>query len=220
LRKVTSAWIRLDNFPTPWMWEKRASFSESVVPTLSRSIINSFSTNSSSFSEFKRKFVESTWEHMLHTYLFVCLLPRNAKPIILLGSLQIGSLCCLVVSSLARRSLGLVYMVWGQPHYAHRIPVSSFNASKFTLNTSWIVIFRSLYHRLIFVYKLSRLSWHYTCPHSRLLQASYNNNNKMATTQATPNLQPVDREKIYIWINELTNPETRESALFELRYSI
>ncbi len=42
----------------------------------------------------------------------------------------------------------------------------------------------------------------------------------MATTQATPNLQPVDREKIYIWINELTNPETRESALFELRYSI
>lgn len=42
----------------------------------------------------------------------------------------------------------------------------------------------------------------------------------MATTQATPNLQPVDREKIYIWINELTNPETRESALFELRYTI
>lgn len=81
------------------------------------------------------------------------------------------------------------------------------------------MIFVLLYHRLIFVYKLSRLSWHYTCPHSRLLQASYNNNNKMATTQATPNLQPVDREKIYIWINELTNPETRESALFELRYA-
>ena len=39
----------------------------------------------------------------------------------------------------------------------------------------------------------------------------------MATTQATANLQTVDREKIYLWINELANPETRESALFELR---
>lgn len=40
----------------------------------------------------------------------------------------------------------------------------------------------------------------------------------MATTQAAPqNNQVVDREKIYMWINELTNPETRESALFELR---
>nr|CAG4644934.1 EOG090X09A7 [Leptodora kindtii] len=38
----------------------------------------------------------------------------------------------------------------------------------------------------------------------------------MATTQATANLQTVDREKIYLWINELANPETRESALFEL----
>ena len=41
----------------------------------------------------------------------------------------------------------------------------------------------------------------------------------MATTQAaSQNVQTVDREKIYLWINELTNPETRESALFELRY--
>nr|CAG4638576.1 EOG090X09A7 [Cyclestheria hislopi] len=38
----------------------------------------------------------------------------------------------------------------------------------------------------------------------------------MATTQPTANLQTVDREKIYTWINELTNPETRESALLEL----
>nr|CAG4651974.1 EOG090X09A7 [Triops cancriformis] len=36
----------------------------------------------------------------------------------------------------------------------------------------------------------------------------------MATTQA--NIQAVDREKIYQWISELTNPETRESALLEL----
>nr|KAG5693794.1 hypothetical protein BaRGS_029424 [Batillaria attramentaria] len=27
---------------------------------------------------------------------------------------------------------------------------------------------------------------------------------------------PVDRERIYAWINELTNPETRENALLEL----
>ena len=40
----------------------------------------------------------------------------------------------------------------------------------------------------------------------------------MATSLPTTNLQTVDREKIYLWINELTNPETRESALFELRY--
>lgn len=40
----------------------------------------------------------------------------------------------------------------------------------------------------------------------------------MATVQgSSTNLQTVDREKIYLWINELTNPETRESALFELR---
>lgn len=40
----------------------------------------------------------------------------------------------------------------------------------------------------------------------------------MATALANSNLQSVDREKIYLWITELTNPETRESALFELRY--
>lgn len=28
---------------------------------------------------------------------------------------------------------------------------------------------------------------------------------------------PVDRERIFAWINELTNPETREKALLELR---
>ena len=41
----------------------------------------------------------------------------------------------------------------------------------------------------------------------------------MATSQtmASANMPTVDREKIYLWINELTNPETRESALFELR---
>nr|SVE75869.1 EOG090X09A7 [Daphnia hispanica] len=38
----------------------------------------------------------------------------------------------------------------------------------------------------------------------------------MATSLANSNLQSVDREKIYLWITELTNPETRESALFEL----
>jgi hypothetical protein len=42
----------------------------------------------------------------------------------------------------------------------------------------------------------------------------------MATSLVTSNLQSVDREKIYLWITELTNPETRESALFELRYNI
>lgn len=42
----------------------------------------------------------------------------------------------------------------------------------------------------------------------------------MATSLVTSNLQSVDREKIYLWITELTNPETRESALFELRYNL
>jgi hypothetical protein len=46
------------------------------------------------------------------------------------------------------------------------------------------------------------------------------NHSKMATSLVTSNLQSVDREKIYLWITELTNPETRESALFELRYNI
>lgn len=50
--------------------------------------------------------------------------------------------------------------------------------------------------------------------------------NKMATgqlqtgipplTQAPPTMSQVDREKIYQWIIELTNPETRENALQEL----
>lgn len=31
------------------------------------------------------------------------------------------------------------------------------------------------------------------------------------------NVQPVDRERVYQWILELTNPETRENALPELR---
>lgn len=54
--------------------------------------------------------------------------------------------------------------------------------------------------------------------------------NKMATgqlqtgipplTQAPPTMSQVDREKIYQWIIELTNPETRENALQELRYAL
>lgn len=38
-------------------------------------------------------------------------------------------------------------------------------------------------------------------------------------TQAPPTMSQVDREKIYQWIIELTNPETRENALQELRYA-
>lgn len=34
--------------------------------------------------------------------------------------------------------------------------------------------------------------------------------------QQMAQIQPVDRERIYTWINELTNPETRENALLEL----
>lgn len=38
------------------------------------------------------------------------------------------------------------------------------------------------------------------------------------STQPSPASQPVEREKIYQWILELTNPDTRENALLELRY--
>lgn len=38
------------------------------------------------------------------------------------------------------------------------------------------------------------------------------------STQPSPASQPVDRDKIYQWILELTNPDTRENALLELRY--
>lgn len=39
-------------------------------------------------------------------------------------------------------------------------------------------------------------------------------------TQApnTPSSGPVDREKIYQWIVELSSPDTRENALLELRF--
>ncbi|KAI4465471.1 hypothetical protein MML48_3g00013070 [Holotrichia oblita] len=37
------------------------------------------------------------------------------------------------------------------------------------------------------------------------------------SAQPSPASQTVDREKIYQWILELTNPETRENALLELR---
>lgn len=40
----------------------------------------------------------------------------------------------------------------------------------------------------------------------------------MSSQQSPANLQSsVDREKIYQWIMELSNPETRENALLELR---
>lgn len=40
----------------------------------------------------------------------------------------------------------------------------------------------------------------------------------MSAQQSPANLQPgVDREKIYQWIVELSNPEQRENALLELR---
>jgi CCR4-NOT transcription complex subunit 9 len=40
----------------------------------------------------------------------------------------------------------------------------------------------------------------------------------MSSQQSPANLQSsVDREKIYQWIVELSNPETRENALQELR---
>ena len=36
--------------------------------------------------------------------------------------------------------------------------------------------------------------------------------------RTTGNNNMVDREQVYTWIMELTNPETREHALIELRY--
>jgi hypothetical protein len=43
----------------------------------------------------------------------------------------------------------------------------------------------------------------------------------MSSQQSPANLQTsVDRDKIYQWIVELSNPETRENALLELRYCI
>ncbi|CAH1102247.1 unnamed protein product [Psylliodes chrysocephalus] len=36
------------------------------------------------------------------------------------------------------------------------------------------------------------------------------------STQPSPANQTVEREKVYMWILELTNPETRENALLEL----
>jgi CCR4-NOT transcription complex subunit 9 len=43
----------------------------------------------------------------------------------------------------------------------------------------------------------------------------------MSSQQSPANLQSsVDRDKIYQWIVELSNPETRENALLELRYFI
>jgi len=40
----------------------------------------------------------------------------------------------------------------------------------------------------------------------------------MSSQQSPANLQSsVDRDKIYQWIVELSNPETRENALQELR---
>jgi hypothetical protein len=35
-----------------------------------------------------------------------------------------------------------------------------------------------------------------------------------------PGITAADRERIYAWINEITAPETRETALLELRYSV
>lgn len=37
------------------------------------------------------------------------------------------------------------------------------------------------------------------------------------SAQPSPANQTVEREKVYMWILELTNPETRENALLELR---
>ena len=39
----------------------------------------------------------------------------------------------------------------------------------------------------------------------------------MMSTQPSPANQTVEREKVFQWILELTNPETRENALLELR---
>lgn len=46
----------------------------------------------------------------------------------------------------------------------------------------------------------------------------YSSQPYMSSQQSPANLQSsVDREKIYQWIMELSNPETRENALLELR---
>lgn len=37
------------------------------------------------------------------------------------------------------------------------------------------------------------------------------------STQQSPANPTIEREKVYLWILELTSPETRETALFELR---
>lgn len=37
------------------------------------------------------------------------------------------------------------------------------------------------------------------------------------SAQQSPANTTVEREKVFQWILELTNPETRENALFELR---
>lgn len=37
------------------------------------------------------------------------------------------------------------------------------------------------------------------------------------TVNTAPAAAPVDQEKIYQWIQDLTNPEARENALLELR---
>mgnify|MGYP005984743543 FL=1 len=42
----------------------------------------------------------------------------------------------------------------------------------------------------------------------------------MMSTQPSPANQTVEREKVFQWILELTNPETREKALLELRFAI
>lgn len=51
-----------------------------------------------------------------------------------------------------------------------------------------------------------------------MLYTSYNFINSMMSTQPSPANQTVEREKVFQWILELTNPETRENALLELRY--
>lgn len=42
-------------------------------------------------------------------------------------------------------------------------------------------------------------------------------NNIKMSTQPSPANPTVEREKVYVWILELTSPETRETALLELR---
>lgn len=35
-----------------------------------------------------------------------------------------------------------------------------------------------------------------------------------------PTMSPMEREKVFQWIAELVNPETRENSLLELRYIV